>query len=89
MVRWVFEPIPYGEPIELFLGPTSAPQLVYIKITCCKLERVAYEVVAVDFLSHYLHGSLLCVICNIIVNIVCVECVIKNISFLPFASIPL
>ena len=32
MVRWAIGSIPYGGPIELFLTPASAAQLVYQRL---------------------------------------------------------
>ena len=47
----------WGGPIELFLIPASAPQLVYQRLWYMLLERVAH-VAAAGFLSHYLSGPL-------------------------------
>ena len=81
MVQWFVGSILHGRPIELFLGPASAPQLVYV-LSCLwddaykRSKRVAHVVVAEGFLSHYLSGPLPYVRIHITV-LNCVECIVK------------
>ena len=70
MVQWVVGLILHGGPIELFLVPASAPQLVYKRpwyVLSCLLDgayirtlavRKIAHVVAAGFLSHYMCGTL-------------------------------
>ena len=71
MVRWVVGSILHGGPIELFLGPAMAPQLVTQRlwyVLSCQWEgaykrtlvvnrKVAYVATA-GFLSRYLSDAL-------------------------------
>ena len=70
MVQWVFRSILHGGPIEQFLVPASAPQLVqqrlwyvlsclvHIKDPLLLIKRVVHVVVAACFLSRYLNVPL-------------------------------
>ena len=75
MVRLVVGSILHGEPIELFLIPASAPQLVkqrlWYVLSCLwdgVYKRVGHAVVATGYLSCYLSGSLPCVQRHITIN---------------------
>ena len=64
MVQCVLRSIPPGEPIKPFLIPARASQLVFtiLSMGWCiyknplLLTSVAHQVVAEEFLSHFLNG---------------------------------